>query len=206
MLEEITAKGIKPGTLVGELPDPQAGAHDAAAAAAAAQAKADRAGSGTGVYRAGGPTTIFGGSGLGPYSDGPHNAVRKSMLNREGLTEENWMYVAAQRTGEAGVEWALVARDALRSVSVDGRGVEERAPEEEGVDVANKSGKAGKRQVRTEWGNQALGVYEPHTGLIHCTSPHCERQIIFPSHVDSTFRRPRRYATDPMSMDRDARL
>ena len=63
VLEEITAKGLKPGELVGELVDPNAAAAAAAAAAAdsALGGKADRSG-GPGMYRAGGPTTIFGGS------------------------------------------------------------------------------------------------------------------------------------------------
>ena len=77
----------------------------------ATTSKAERMGSGLGMYRAGGPTTIFGGSGWGPYSDGPLNAVRKSLLTRDGLNEENWMYVAAQRTAEASHEWADLRAD-----------------------------------------------------------------------------------------------
>ena len=83
------------------------------------EAKPERTGTGgasvLGIYRAGGPTTIFGGSGWGPYSDGPLNAVRKSFLNREGLNEENWMLSAAQRTLEADDEWKRIRRDALKA-------------------------------------------------------------------------------------------
>jgi chromatin structure-remodeling complex protein RSC7 len=114
VLADITEKGLKPGDLVGELADPNAPSAAALAAAELANAqKADRAGGTQGIYRAGGPTTLFGGPGWGPYSDGPLNAVRKSLLNRDGLNEENWMFVAAQRTAEASAEWAKQRRRAL---------------------------------------------------------------------------------------------
>jgi len=114
VLADITEKGLKPGDLVGELADPNAPSAAALAAAELANAqKADRAGATQGIYRAGGPTTLFGGPGWGPYSDGPLNAVRKSLLNRDGLNEENWVFVAAQRTAEASAEWAKQRRRAL---------------------------------------------------------------------------------------------
>jgi chromatin structure-remodeling complex protein RSC7 len=115
VLAEITEKGLKPGDLVGELADPNAPSAAALAAAELANAqKGDRSG-GTqqGIYRAGGPTTLFGGQGWGPYSDGPLNAVRKSLLNRDGLNEENWMLVAAQRAAEANADWTKQRRRAL---------------------------------------------------------------------------------------------
>ena len=114
VLADITEKGLKPGDLVGELADPNAPSAAALAAAELANAqKGDRAGGVQGIYRAGGPTTLFGSAGWGPYSDGPLNAVRKSLLNRDGLTEENWMLVAAQRTADASAEWAKQRRGAL---------------------------------------------------------------------------------------------
>jgi chromatin structure-remodeling complex protein RSC7 len=114
VLADITEKGLKPGDLVGELADPNAPSAAALAAAELANAqKADRAGGTQGIYRAGGPTTLFGGPGWGPYSDGPLNAVRKSLLNRDGLSEENWMLIAAQRTAEASAESAKQRRRAL---------------------------------------------------------------------------------------------
>ena len=115
VLAEITERGLKPGDLVGELADPNAPSAAALAAAELANAqKGDRSG-GTqqGIYRAGGPTTLFGGQGWGPYSDGPLNAVRKSLLNRDGLNEENWMLVAAQRAAEANADWTKQRRRAL---------------------------------------------------------------------------------------------
>ena len=114
VLAEITEKGLKPGDLVGELADPNAPSAAALAAAELANAqKGDRSGGAQGIYRAGGPTTLFGGQGWGPYSDGPLNAVRKSLLNRDGLNEENWMFVAAQRAAEANADWAKQRRRAL---------------------------------------------------------------------------------------------
>ncbi|KAI0074934.1 hypothetical protein K474DRAFT_1685549 [Panus rudis PR-1116 ss-1] len=119
VLAEITEKGLKPGDPVGELENTtQANAALAAAAEAftALETSGNRLGSGaaTSMYKPGGPTTIFGGSGWGPYSDGPLNAVRKSLLNRDGLNEENWMYVAAVRTGESNREWARLRRENLK--------------------------------------------------------------------------------------------
>jgi hypothetical protein len=163
-LEEVTAKGLKPGDPVGELPDPQTVTSEAVSLATV-QAKAERGGSGLGMYRAGGPTTIFGGTGLGPYSDGPHNAVRKSMLNREGLSEENWMFVIAQRTRDAEDEWTKTRKEALMPPSVilaDGRG-KEREKSTEGNAEETDTRKKGR-----DWVEQPLGVYEPHSGLIHC--------------------------------------
>jgi chromatin structure-remodeling complex protein RSC7 len=114
VLADITEKGLKPGDPVGELADPNAPSAAALAAAELANAqKGDRSGGVQGIYRAGGPTTLFGGQGWGPYSDGPLNAVRKSLLNRDGLNEENWMLVAAQRAAEANADWAKQRRRAL---------------------------------------------------------------------------------------------
>jgi chromatin structure-remodeling complex protein RSC7 len=144
VLADITEKGLKPGDLVGELADPNAPSAAALAAAELANAqKGDRAGGTQGIYRAGGPTTLFGGPGWGPYSDGPLNAVRKSLLNRDGLNEENWMLVAAQRTAEAGAEWSKQRRRALvpyggifgassPAGAPAGKGEEEEEEEEEG--------------------------------------------------------------------------
>jgi hypothetical protein len=105
--------GLQPGDLVGDLQDPSTQTELAQLTGGDKQSRVERGGGG-GIYRAGGPTTIFGGSGWGPYSDGPLNAVRKSMLTRDGLTEENWMSIAAQRTNEAGEEFSKLRREGLR--------------------------------------------------------------------------------------------
>src|SRR5258708_39300234 len=105
ILAEITEKGLKPGDLVGELADPNAPSAAALAAAELANAqKADRAGGTQGIYRAGGPTTLFGGPRWGPYSPGPLDAVRKTPLNPAYPHQGNWRCCARHRTDAAGGE------------------------------------------------------------------------------------------------------
>ncbi|KAJ7070021.1 chromatin remodelling complex Rsc7/Swp82 subunit-domain-containing protein [Mycena amicta] len=124
VLEEITERGLKAGDPVGELPDPNAHHHtneQSGANAASTAAKNDRLGAGTtGIYRAGGPTTLFASSGLGPFSDGPLNAVRKSLLSRDGVTEENWMWMTAMRTQQAGEEWAKNRKECVQPIDSSG--------------------------------------------------------------------------------------
>lgn len=192
-LEEITAKGLKPGDLVGELPDPNAAHHSNElsalnAAANASSNKNDRGGGGgLGIYRAGGPTTIFGASGWGPYSDGPLNAVRKSLLSRDGVTEENWMWMMAMRVSEAGDEWAKLRKEALKVVEgVEGLAmgdvsvpspppapaVNEEDEEDEEEDVEGEKKNAAtvdppplkKRKLGL---GKPVGIYEPHANIIH---------------------------------------
>jgi hypothetical protein len=195
VLADITEKGLKPGDFVGELADPNAPSAAALAAAELANAqKGDRAGGTQGIYRAGGPTTLFGSAGWGPYSDGPLNAVRKSLLNRDGLNEENWMLVAAQRTAEASAEWAKQRRHALvpyggifgatapsSAEKKDEAGEEERAKgkrqghgneldqgaqEQREDDTAAPAAQARKR---ARWEEKVpRGVYEPHIGIVLC--------------------------------------
>ncbi|KAG7442805.1 uncharacterized protein BT62DRAFT_904881 [Guyanagaster necrorhizus] len=153
ILQEIAERGIKPGDLVGDLPDPNVQSTEAAS-------RPDRAnpqgggGGGLGIYRAGGPTTIFGGSGWGPYSDGPLNAVRKSLLSRDGVTEENWMWMMAQRVLEGDGELAKWRRNRLKP----GGGETMR---EEDVEPLKK-----KRKVSSD-DPLPMGVYEPHTGNVY---------------------------------------
>ncbi|PCH37398.1 hypothetical protein WOLCODRAFT_109796 [Wolfiporia cocos MD-104 SS10] len=163
--EEAAAKGLKPGDPACEPQDTSALASEAAALGAGAGLrgeKADRGGSGLGMYRAGGPTTIFGGSGWGPYSDGPLNAVRKSLLNRDGLNEENWMFVAAQRAREADGEWARLRKEALKACGgiLEESGEEKRAREEDEEERAAKRGRG------WDGGELPMGVYEPHSGIV----------------------------------------
>jgi len=140
---------------------------------------------GGGIYRAGGPTTIFGGSGWGPFSDGPLNAVRKSLLSRDGVTEENWMWMMAGRVGEADEEWARLRKErkgraglAVDGVVMGGKGsawerpgpiVEkvkvEKNTQVEGGGTMDTEGNA----VRTKRKNREegpVGVYEPHTNMV----------------------------------------
>ncbi|KAF7292994.1 hypothetical protein MIND_01198700 [Mycena indigotica] len=122
VLADITERGLKAGDPVGELPDPNAHhATEQSGANAANAAKNDRLGAGTtGIYRAGGPTTLFGSSGLGPFSDGPLNAVRKSLLSRDGVTEENWMWMAAMRTLQAEDEWSKNRKQSVQPIEPSG--------------------------------------------------------------------------------------
>ncbi|TFY55332.1 hypothetical protein EVG20_g9359, partial [Dentipellis fragilis] len=172
VLEEITAKGLKPGDLVGDLQEPQTAAAAAAAAAADSSQgqKADRGG-GLGMYRAGGPTTLFGGSGLGPYSDGPLNAVRKSFLNREGLNEENWMWVAAQRTAEMSAEFSRQRKEMLKPCG----GIFGDTTSSELLDhaqILESSDKRARDDAEGDAGSRKRtkvlppGVFEPQTGAV----------------------------------------
>lgn len=193
-LADATAKGLKAGDPVGELPDPQQQSNEAAALAAAAKAaagggnKGDR-GSGLGVYRTGGPTTIFGGSGWGPFSDGPLNVGKKAMLNREGVNEENWMMAMAERTLEANQAWAKGRKESLKAlggilgnknkekdqnapVDVDGSSPK-RELDVEGDDDAMESRPAKKSKEDKGADILPLGIYEPHSGIVHCTCCEC---------------------------------
>ncbi|EIN12380.1 hypothetical protein PUNSTDRAFT_97061 [Punctularia strigosozonata HHB-11173 SS5] len=147
-LASITEQGLRAGDPVGELPDPRANAKAAAEAADAEAAQGPR-GTGGGMYRAGGATTLFGGSGWGPFSEGPLNAVKKSYYGREGLTEENWMWVAAERTLRANAEWRRLRADGLKAVG--------------GI-----LGDRGTKRRKTEYGQDRLpmGIYEPQTGVV----------------------------------------
>lgn len=93
---ECEERGAKPGDEVGEVEfvgGPSAGQSQVqgelagllgsgSGGAGGGGAGGGAGGVGGSIYRPGGPTTIFGGSGWGPYSDGPLNAVRKSVLSR----------------------------------------------------------------------------------------------------------------------------
>ncbi|KAF7329760.1 hypothetical protein MKEN_00239300 [Mycena kentingensis (nom. inval.)] len=114
VLAEITEKGLKAGDPVGDLPDPNA--HKAEKEAADPGKNERIAGGAQGIYRAGGPTTLFAGSGIGPFSDGPLNVVRKSLFTREGVTEENWMWMKAMRTLQDGAEWARLRKESVQPV------------------------------------------------------------------------------------------
>ncbi|OAX36900.1 hypothetical protein K503DRAFT_694252 [Rhizopogon vinicolor AM-OR11-026] len=170
VLAEITEKGLKPGDPVGELPDPLA-----ASSQSAPLGPQPTSTTASGIYRAGGPTTIFGGPGWGPFSDGPHSAVRKSVLSRDGLTADNWMWEAARRVGEAGDEWSMMRREArvacggILGDRVDkGKGKEVQVGEGEEKRAATEVLEGAERKrARAEESQYPLGVYEPHTGLVH---------------------------------------
>ena len=169
ILEEITARGLKAGDLVGELPDPNAQhQHNIELSSLMGGPSLDRGnlggagGPSGGIYRAGGPTTIFGGSGWGPYSDGPLNAVRKSILSRDGVTEENWMWMMALRACEMNDEWTTRRKEGIKSVEI-----------EDGLLVGGKTmgaavAPASEKRLNPTANDGGLGVYEPHTNCIFC--------------------------------------
>ncbi|KAJ7625089.1 chromatin remodelling complex Rsc7/Swp82 subunit-domain-containing protein [Mycena polygramma] len=170
-LEEITARGLKAGDPVGELPDPNGLYHTnepstSNAANASNAAKNDRGGGvPMGVYRAGGPTTIFGSTGWGPFSDGPLNAVRKSLLSRDGVSEENWMWMMAMRTVTANEEWARLRKESLQPMDLAGNVAKgkRKAEAEEDQEVPEASSK----KLRPESMSQLpLGAYEAHSGVV----------------------------------------
>ncbi|KAI0340443.1 hypothetical protein BDW22DRAFT_1379280 [Trametopsis cervina] len=167
VLEDITARGLKPGDPVGELQDTSTIAAEAAALAGLSSrdgGKQERGGASAGIYRPGGPTTIFGGSGWGPYSEGPLNAVKKSMLNRDGVSEENWMAVAAQRTLDIGEEWKVLRKKALRASSgLTEAEAAKRQARADDMDVDVPGGNV-KRQKTMD--SEPKGVYDPQTGLV----------------------------------------
>jgi hypothetical protein len=162
-LEEIEAKGLKPGDPVGELVDPRAPkeiAELAGASDAMGGRGADRGerGAGLGMYRAGGPTTLFGSAGIGPFSEGPLSAPKKAFFVREGVTEQNFMLEAARRTRAADADWARGRKEALRAC---GGVFDANAERLEGVAEEERQ-----RELMLEY---PVGVYEPHSGVVLCT-------------------------------------
>ncbi|RXW15670.1 hypothetical protein EST38_g10185 [Candolleomyces aberdarensis] len=216
-LAEVTEKGLKAGELVGELPDPAQTHQNAELSALGAGGglgglggKGDRSGGGSGgLYKAGGPTTIFGGSGWGPFSDGPLNAVRKSLLSRDSVTEENWMWMMAARVREADEEWTKW-RQGARKVPEGTEALQVTMANHPVPSDASKPGststthplrdtigaeQGNKRVIGFETEEEAatssypLGAYEPHTHFVHYrsdTQPTSARWVPVP---DSPYKR-----------------
>ncbi|KAJ7594189.1 chromatin remodelling complex Rsc7/Swp82 subunit-domain-containing protein [Mycena floridula] len=160
-LEEIKERGLQPGDPVGDLPDPNAQSQANEAALAANRNDRTAATSGGPMYRAGGPTTLFGASGWGPFSDGPLNAVRKSLLSRDGVTEENWMWKMATKALESNEEWAKRRRENIRP----GGGLDPENPI--GMEQEEEEPDAKRQKVSSAL---PIGIYEPHTGHIYYRS------------------------------------
>jgi chromatin structure-remodeling complex protein RSC7 len=159
VLEEITAKGLKPGDPVGDMQDPRATKEpDAGLDLGPQGGRGERTGGGLGPYRAGGPTTIFGGAGYGPFSEGPLNAPKKAFYSREGVNEENWMFEAAQRTISANEDWVRSRKEGLKvcgGVFGDAKadGLDDSAAQER------------QRQLEAKF---PMGAYEAHSGIVLC--------------------------------------
>ena len=122
--EECLTKGAKPGDLVGDVgdnsfDDPNRREKLAAEKASQAQQAAGPTDRSAAVYKTGGPTTFFGGAGLGPFA-GEMPSSRKAILNRDGVTEENWMLLMAQEVVEANQEFTKMRRERLEQVRGSG--------------------------------------------------------------------------------------
>ena len=139
---------------------------------------------------------MFGGVGWGPYSDGPLNAVRKSILSRDGVGEENWMYMMATRVSDASSEWSKLRKEAVKVVEGVGGLVmggalmpptdastgnkkpavteveESEGGVENEVDVQDQALVDGETKPvtkkRKKIDRSAVGVYDPHSHTIHC--------------------------------------
>jgi chromatin structure-remodeling complex protein RSC7 len=118
--------------------------------------------------------------------------VRKSLLSRDGVTEENWMWMMAGRVGDADEEWARLRKEGrgkagmtVNGVVMGGKGSAWQRPDPILVDPikenpvlgeqdeSNASGvdttvvKAGTKRKAPD-GYGTLGVYEPHSNMILC--------------------------------------
>lgn len=149
--------------------------------------KTDPQRSGLGLYRTGGPTTVFGGSGWGPFSEGPLNVAKKAMLNREGASEENWMSIMAERTADANAEWSKGRREALKALggifetdmgrssarAVDASNSDpsksQNTEESKSKDELQAANRRRKAKV-AKHADYPFGVFEPHSSLTHCES------------------------------------
>lgn len=176
--QEILAKGLVPGDLVGELPDPNVypGGDVAQPIRALNQLSSSRPGGGSGVhfagpsssaiYRPGGPTTHFGSAGLGPFDDLHTSATtgaRRAALLQTGVGEENWMWKTAMRVQEANDVFASMRRRALNTVGMD--------VGSEGVlevhRAATRAAAISAEGEPEEVEGAAEGAYEPHSHLVH---------------------------------------
>jgi chromatin structure-remodeling complex protein RSC7 len=88
------------------------------------------------------------------------------------------MWEAARRVGDSGDEWSRMRREArvacggiLGDGSDKGKGKEVQVGEGEYKRAATEElGGADRKRARAEESQYPLGVYEPHTGLVHCMS------------------------------------
>lgn len=165
-LEECTARGLKAGDPVGDPTDNQnSGAgHDPNAS----RNEKGNVGGAMGVYRAGGPTTIFGSTGWGPFSDGPLNTGRKALLTRDGLNEENWMWMMAQKVLESNNEWTRCRQDAVKA---NGGAMAEHVSSSEltqTLPTIHHSTSPNEPYPTFSTGPIPSGAYEPHAGHLIC--------------------------------------
>ncbi|KAJ3746509.1 chromatin remodelling complex Rsc7/Swp82 subunit-domain-containing protein [Lentinula detonsa] len=173
-LAAIAELGVKPGDPVGDLVDPNAdteGRSEKSLKSIINDREYGASGGGGSMYRPGGPTTIFAGNGFGPFYE-PLNPVRKALLNRDGVTEENWMWMMASRAREADERWKK-----CRSGTISGAGTLAPVKKKRKVTFGPETGGP----------ILPLGVYEPHTGTVFFrsdsqpTQSRLEQEPVYPS-------------------------
>ncbi|KAF8502414.1 chromatin remodelling complex Rsc7/Swp82 subunit-domain-containing protein [Hysterangium stoloniferum] len=176
-LAETLSKGLKPGDPVGEFSDLLSYASTKDPVTAQSQPSrpdGPSRGGGALMYKPGGPTTYFGGNGLGPF-DGDLSMIKKMAIQRDGVDRENWMWTGATKVQQWNEEWTKARRERLRlcgGVLGLGAGVSigEASTDGAGVDAAAANTTNGKGPVKKRRRTEhplPLGVYEPHSGIVH---------------------------------------
>jgi chromatin structure-remodeling complex protein RSC7 len=96
------------------------------------------------------------------------NPVRKSLLSRDGVNEENWMWKMAEKVLESGREWTQCRREAMKGgVSTDGDELTMTGMMPPPTDAGNVAEPETKQRKLSE---TPLAVYEPHSGITLCLS------------------------------------
>jgi chromatin structure-remodeling complex protein RSC7 len=179
--EEVLAKGLKPGDPVGELPDPMQlpleGASNRTNPNNLAPSTNFFASGSSMVYKPGGPSTHFGGPGLGPFS-GETAGSKRAALARDGVIEENWMWRAALGVREANEAIKSIRTSRLVPVPAPqgdvfddslSKGTQQLslAPKmnDDAIDIDVSSARPGGDDSPE---GRRYGVYEPHTNMWHC--------------------------------------
>ncbi|EJD52093.1 hypothetical protein AURDEDRAFT_111568 [Auricularia subglabra TFB-10046 SS5] len=204
-LADITARGLQPGDPVGDLGEPQGygGGGPAGEAGLAGTYKAgqkplvvkDPSGS---IYKSGGPTTFFGGTGMGVFAaDGepaPGRARRPTaevIKSWESLNSD-WMHLTALAVHDVNDVYAKMRREALKAYQSNLE-VDEVAKAAEAVTLTDgavkREGEQQEKEAkRVRISEPALGVYEPHTGLVHYRADTQPSRARWEPVKDSTFR------------------
>jgi hypothetical protein len=86
--------------------------------------------------------------------------IKKMAIQREGVDRENWMWTAASKVQEWNEEWTKARKERLKVcggvLAADPNGVEA------------MGGEGPERKRRKVVNDLPLGVYEPHSGIVHC--------------------------------------
>lgn len=252
VLAEITAKGLKPGDPVGELtellsyattkdpiiaqghPDGLGPGGTRSGFGSGGGLGAGGGGGGSGgpmMYKPGGPTTFFGGNGLGPF-DGDLSMVKKMAIMRDGVDRTNWMWAAAVKVIEWNEEWTRARKERWGS-AVSGGELEREATAQRSTPapppIGNGIGVTGTpmplpsdeekfrvrphlrpstqiTRSRPQGPQHPLSVYEPHTGLMHRTYTNFSHVSRLNSSIDLTLpNRSNGYTTDKSTLGSETR-